>query len=334
MPPERLLFVPPRLPEVIRPPLEIARESASQALKPVEIKLDIPELPPPEAAPKEEPIKDRLIIRARLDPPSQLPVRSPDEPMAPRLPPKQPALVSTSKLQPVDAPPRLDPLAQRLPRTPARPDREARIEEKVVPQATLPLRQKEQRQRSVDLFGGTQASEAAVERGIDWLAAHQSVNGSWSLNQFHANCKHPQCAGAGTVASDPAGTGIVLLPFLGAGYTHQSGKHKQTVARALRWLVEQQRPDGTWPATADARPMYGHGMASIALCEAYGMTEDPKLRGPAQKAIDYIVKAQHAALRRLALPAQPTGRHLRRRLADDGTQERRDGRAVGASEDL
>jgi uncharacterized protein YfaS (alpha-2-macroglobulin family) len=35
-------------------------------------------------------------------------------------------------------------------------------------------------------------------------------------------------------------------------------------------------------------------MASIALCEAFGMTKDPRLRGPAQKALDYIVKAQHA----------------------------------------
>jgi hypothetical protein len=41
--------------------------------------------------------------------------------------------------------------------------------------------------------------------------------------------------------------------------------------------------------------MYGHGMASIALCEAYGMTQDPKLRGPAQKALDYIARAQHDA---------------------------------------
>jgi hypothetical protein len=97
------------------------------------------------------------------------------------------------------------------------------------------------------------------------------------------------------VTSDPAGTGVALLPFLGAGYTHKAGKHQQTVARALRWLVEHQRPDGSWPAPGDMRPMYGHGIASIALCEAYGMTQDAMLRGPAQKALDYIVKAQHDA---------------------------------------
>ena len=254
--------------------------------------------------------------------------------MAPRLPPKQPALVSTSKLQPVDAPPRLDPLAQRLPRTPARPDREARIEEKVVPQATLPLRQKEQRQRSVDLFGGTQASEAAVERGLDWLAAHQSVNGSWSLNEFHANCKHPQCADAGTVASDPAGTGIVLLPFLGAGYTHQSGKHKADRRPGMRWLVEQQRPDGTWPATADARPMYGHGDGFDRSVRSLRHDRGPEAAGSGPEGDRLHRQGPARRLRRLALPAQPTGRHLRRRLADDGTQERRDGRAVGAAEDL
>ncbi|HJT77598.1 MAG TPA: prenyltransferase/squalene oxidase repeat-containing protein, partial [Gemmataceae bacterium] len=154
-------------------------------------------------------------------------------------------------------------------------------------------RRKEVRQRSLALFGGNAASEAAVERGLDWLAAHQNPDGSWSLHNFQANCKHPHCPDAGTFHSDPAATGLGLLPFLGAGNTHQAGKHRQTVTRALDWLVKQQRPDGTWPAPGDARPMYGHGMASIALCEAYGMTQDVKLRGPAQKALDYIVRAQH-----------------------------------------
>ena len=38
--------------------------------------------------------------------------------------------------------------------------------------------------------------------------------------------------------------------------------------------------------------MYCHGIAAIALCEAYGLTEDPSLREPAEKAIQLIVSAQ------------------------------------------
>ena len=41
--------------------------------------------------------------------------------------------------------------------------------------------------------------------------------------------------------------------------------------------------------------MYAHGLATIAMCEAYGMTQDPNLRRPAQMAINYIVSAQHDA---------------------------------------
>ena len=39
--------------------------------------------------------------------------------------------------------------------------------------------------------------------------------------------------------------------------------------------------------------LYSHALAAIALCEAYGMTQDPELRVPAQRAIDFIVAAQH-----------------------------------------
>src|SRR5205823_4456771 len=38
--------------------------------------------------------------------------------------------------------------------------------------------------------------------------------------------------------------------------------------------------------------MYAHGLAAIAMCEAYGMTSDPVLRGSAQRAIDFIRAAQ------------------------------------------
>src|SRR5262249_28869670 len=38
--------------------------------------------------------------------------------------------------------------------------------------------------------------------------------------------------------------------------------------------------------------MYSHGLATIAVCEAYGMTSDPTLKVSAQKAINFIADAQ------------------------------------------
>jgi hypothetical protein len=38
--------------------------------------------------------------------------------------------------------------------------------------------------------------------------------------------------------------------------------------------------------------LYSHAIGTMALCEAYGLSGDPKLRGPAQRAIDFIGSAQ------------------------------------------
>ena len=38
--------------------------------------------------------------------------------------------------------------------------------------------------------------------------------------------------------------------------------------------------------------MYDHGLAAIALCECYGMSNDPALRPHAQAALNFIVDAQ------------------------------------------
>ena len=39
--------------------------------------------------------------------------------------------------------------------------------------------------------------------------------------------------------------------------------------------------------------MYDHGLAAITLCEAYAMTGDPDLAGPAQASLNYIALAQY-----------------------------------------
>lgn len=154
-------------------------------------------------------------------------------------------------------------------------------------------RSAEQRQKLAEAEGGSAASESAVERGLKWLAKHQDKDGHWSLHQFPAvgDCKG-QCTRPGNVNSDAAGTGFGLLPFLGAGYTHTSGKYQKTVREGLDWLIDDQTKEGTF-RSCGAGTLYAHGVASIALCEAYAMTKDLKLKLPAQRAIDYIVRAQH-----------------------------------------
>ena len=147
----------------------------------------------------------------------------------------------------------------------------------------------------VEKEGGTTFTEAAVARGLRWLARHQNADGSWSLNRFHrsGDCDG-QCGGRGGLQSDTGATSLALLPFLGAGQTHVSGKYRMTVARGLNWLVEHQQDDGDLRGRGGGR-MYAHGQSTIVLCEALAMTGDATLADPALRAVQFILDAQHEA---------------------------------------
>ena len=138
--------------------------------------------------------------------------------------------------------------------------------------------------------GGTPESEAAVAQSLEWLSEHQNYDGSWSFEHQTAPRCGGRCGHWGVMSSPAASTALGLLPFLGAGETHRQGRYKQNVDLALHYLGALQRSDGgLWD---DLGNMYGHGLAAIALCEAYGMTRDPALMVAAQKSIDFIVAAQ------------------------------------------
>jgi hypothetical protein len=127
--------------------------------------------------------------------------------------------------------------------------------------------------------GGNEQSEAAVAAGLAWLARHQNQDGSWSASALN-KVKNCSCGDPGH--ADPMyGTAIALLPFLGAGHTHKAnGPYAKQVERALKWMITRQNADGSFSANG-----YIQGMAVIAICEAYGMTKDPMLKGPAQRAL-------------------------------------------------
>ncbi len=138
--------------------------------------------------------------------------------------------------------------------------------------------------------GGTTMTEAAVSRGLKWLSSVQNVSdGGWSLNNYSKSTRE-------STEGDVMGTSLALLPFLGAGQTHEFGNYKETVARGLAWLLKNQESDGDLRAGYDGQAgMYAHGQATIVLCEVLAMTGDEQFREPAQKAIRFIEQAQHTA---------------------------------------
>lgn len=141
--------------------------------------------------------------------------------------------------------------------------------------------------------GGTLLTEAAVSRGLRWLADHQNEDGSWSLRNYDRS-QDPNNQG------DSAATSLALLPFLGAGQTHEFGMYKDNVSRGLRWLIRHQNANSQSDQFGDLRinvseneGMYAHGQATIVLIEALALSGDERFREPAQRAVDFIVRAQN-----------------------------------------
>jgi hypothetical protein len=148
------------------------------------------------------------------------------------------------------------------------------------------------------------SKDKAVADGLRWLALHQGADGRWSLNHFNRTARTAplpggralvcNCGGQASRDSDVAATAFALLPFLGAGHTHRLGPARPDYSKAvnagLRFLLGKQAREGNF-----GTEVYSNALATVAVCEAYGLTADPKLKGPAQRAVDYIVKAQDPA---------------------------------------
>lgn len=126
-------------------------------------------------------------------------------------------------------------------------------------------------------YGGS-GTAAAADHGLEWLARSQNAagEGHWPAKQ-------------GTVTD----SGLALLAFLGAGYTHQAGKYKRHMADALKYLKRTQDASG-WFGTPGDR--VGHAIATLAMAEAYGMSNSPLLRRPVEKGVHELEAAVRAAV--------------------------------------
>ena len=122
--------------------------------------------------------------------------------------------------------------------------------------------------------GGGPETEAAVALALEWLKRNQSKDGRWNHRSGHTT----------------AATGAAMLAFLGWGAKHtETGPYQQTLSKAIDWMLSVEKK-------GDLRHrgnMYDHGIAAIAILEAFNLTKDERLRAPAERILAFTIKAQN-----------------------------------------
>jgi hypothetical protein len=134
----------------------------------------------------------------------------------------------------------------------------------------------------------------AITLGLEWLRKHQDEDGRWDCEKFMKHDQGEPCTGAGSPVNDVGVSGLALLAFLGEGNTLKIGTYREVVRKGVKWVVDQQNMEnGLIGQNASSAYVYSHAIATVALCEAYGLSEHRPLKKNAQLAINYIANARN-----------------------------------------
>ena len=136
-------------------------------------------------------------------------------------------------------------------------------------------------------LGVSVAEHEAILRALRWLKEHQRNDGGWGFGNDPA-VRHGH--------DDIAVSGLALLCYLAYGKTTADSEFGPTVEKAIGFLKAQQTTEGYFcpikAETAFQQYPYVHGIATYAICEAYGMTRIPDLQVSMDKAVQIIIAGQ------------------------------------------
>ena len=136
--------------------------------------------------------------------------------------------------------------------------------------------------------------DESVGRGLQWLATQQQKDGSFKTIDM----------------GQPAVTSLCLMAFLAQGESPADGEHQQQLAKAVDYIIAQQKPNGLIAKTAPEevpiprdiqhvgvgeQSSYNHAISGLALAEVYGQCnqEQAKLISPViEKAIKATLEMQ------------------------------------------
>lgn len=149
-----------------------------------------------------------------------------------------------------------------------------------------------------------EAARAALERGLAWLDEAQAKAGDGSLPALGARSAsagtgpNAQVAGFAPVAV----TALGALAWMAGGSSPERGPHGRACAAAVDWLVARAELDarseryGYVARAGDALSrMHGHGLATLALAQAWAMSPSTERGARVRAALQAAVRCIEAS---------------------------------------
>jgi hypothetical protein len=121
--------------------------------------------------------------------------------------------------------------------------------------------------------------DKSIDRALEYLKSTQLSDGGWKANNNEVN---------------PAVTSLAVMAFLSAGHVPGEGRYGETIEKGIRWVLAAQADNGLI-AREGQHEMYHHGICTLMLAEAAGMTDGKlgdEIRQKLKKAVQIILKAQ------------------------------------------
>ncbi|MFQ6049328.1 MAG: prenyltransferase/squalene oxidase repeat-containing protein [Phycisphaerae bacterium] len=119
--------------------------------------------------------------------------------------------------------------------------------------------------------------EAAIQKGLAWLASRQYPDGAFGS-------RYGKHVGV---------TGLACLAFMADGHLPGRGRYGAVVQRGLDFVLAHQDSSGLLAAETSHGPMYGHALATLFLAEIYGSAGRGEVREALERAVRLIEATQN-----------------------------------------
>ena len=129
----------------------------------------------------------------------------------------------------------------------------------------------------------------AAQRGLEYLAAHQNDNGSWTCKIGY---KLNENYMADRANDHVCITALCGMAFLAAGEVPGQGKHGQVLEKALDYVLSCVRESDGY-ITKNGTRMYEHAFSTMFLAEIYGQSRRQDVGEKLRGAVRCVINSQN-----------------------------------------